>query len=286
MKTMAITSHALSPSSLGRLAILIVCIIAPGCHAFAFPFSREAPQSTILAATIQKESTSISSTSAATPLSSPMERVGINSRGAKMNEIDFTLAPSDVSLSRCYQMRRDGNAAASTSESNQTQEQRVQTLSLTRALNTASNRAVRRILLARSWPSAEALNLSLRTVLMQQQQSQGQVQATAKEGVDSKREEEEDKAKCPVPRPILNILMNRREDTTETSSMDGDVGKNKNPTPRSAQEKERQWVETQLEVFKDSYSSVPGYEAAEAYLECILSLATGGVESERVKEVS
>ena len=29
------------------------------------------------------------------------KRVGINSRGAKMNEIDFTLAPTDVSLSRC-----------------------------------------------------------------------------------------------------------------------------------------------------------------------------------------
>ena len=32
------------------------------------------------------------------------KRVGINSRGAKMNEIDFTLAPTDVSLSRCYQL--------------------------------------------------------------------------------------------------------------------------------------------------------------------------------------
>jgi hypothetical protein len=53
----------------------------------------------------------------------------------------------------------------------------------------------------------------------------------------------------------------------------------------SAQEKERQWVETQISMFPESYSSVPGYPAAEAYLECILSLAMGGVESDRVNDV-
>lgn len=204
-----------------------------------------------------------------------MERVGINSRGAKMNEIDFTLAPSDVSLSRCYQ-NRDGGAS-SAAAMNKTQEQRVQTLSLTRALNTASNRAVRRILLARSWPSAEALNLSLRTVLMQQSQKSEQFVKD-----DDK---EEDKAKCPVPRPILNILMNRREG--DTSSISGDVTSKDggNPTPRTGQDKEKQWVATQLAVFRESYQTIPGYEAAEAYLECILSLATGGIESDRVAEV-
>ena len=188
-----------------------------------------------------------------------------------MNEIDFTLAPSDVSLSRCYQISRDGNTAAAKAE---TQEQRVQTLSLTRALNTASNRAVRRILLARSWPSAEALNLSLRTVLMQQQQSEQQeMQPT---------DDKEDKAKCPVPRPILNILMNRREGDAPNMNA---TSENNNPTPRTGQDKERQWVETQLAAFRESYQNIPGYNAAEAYLECILSLATTGVESDRVSEV-
>lgn len=191
-----------------------------------------------------------------------------------MNEIDFTLAPSDVSLSRCYQNREGGAAFAA--ESNETQEQRVQTLSLTRALNTASNRAVRRILLARSWPSAEALNLSLRTVLMQQ--SKQSEQSLTNE------DKEEDKAKCPVPRPILNILMNRREG--DASSVNNDVTKDgSNPTPRTGLDKEKQWVATQLAVFRESYHNIPGYDAAEAYLECILSLATSGVESDRVTEV-
>ena len=57
---------------------------------------------------------------------------------AKVNEIDFCIAPADVSMSR-------------------------KSSSLTAALNNASNRAVRRILLSRSWPSAEALNLSVRS---------------------------------------------------------------------------------------------------------------------------
>ena len=201
-----------------------------------------------------------------------MERDGINSRGAKMNEIDFTLAPSDVSLSRCYQMSRDGSPAESASE---TQEQRVQTLSLTRALNTASNRAVRRILLARSWPSAEALNLSLRTVLMQQPQS-----STPQEEMKG---DKEDKAKCPVPRPILNILMNRR-DADGSPSINGSSSSS-NPSPRTGQDKEKQWVTTQLAAFKASYQNIRGYNAAEAYLECILSLATVGIESDRVIEV-
>jgi hypothetical protein len=196
-----------------------------------------------------------------------------------MNEIDFTLAPSDVSLSRCYQISRDGGAASSTAAStNETQESRVQTLSLTRALNTASNRAVRRILLARSWPSAEALNLSLRTVLMQQSKQEEQLLAKETD------EEEEDKAKCPVPRPILNILMNRREGDA-SSNMSSDVTSSSNPVPRTVLDKEKQWVATQLAVFKDSYQNIPGYEAAEAYLECILSLATVGIESDRVDEV-
>lgn len=40
-----------------------------------------------------------------------------------------------------------------------------------------------------------------------------------------------------------------------------------------------------METFRSSYGALPGYPLADAYLECILSLATSGVESERVKEV-
>eukprot|EP00804_Cyclotella_cryptica_P004173 CCRYP_014557-RA/>CCRYP_014557-RA protein AED:0.09 eAED:0.09 QI:0/1/0.5/1/1/1/2/166/841 len=306
------------------MIILIgVIVLLPSSHAFTPPsFSssslqwRHTARPTTLAASIRNDggTTTTPPTNAAeppptnaaepppSPFSSPMERVGINSRGAKMNEIDFTLAPSDVSLSRCYQMSRDGTvaaAASATTQNNnaQTQEQRVQTLSLTRALNTASNRAVRRILLARSWPSAEALNLSLRTVLMQQQQQQQQQQAQQTQPFQSSGTAvkpippEEDKAKCPVPRPILNILMNRRAESSVASSPSAtaessNLENGANPTPRtSAREKERQWVEAQIAMFRESYSSVPGYDAAEAYLECILSLATGGVESDRVNEV-
>ena len=81
------------------------------------------------------------------------KRFGINSRGAKMNEIDFTLAPSDVSLSRCYQMAKDNTNNQSTTTTREEEEEveeeeesestAAQSLSLTRALNTASNRAVR-----------------------------------------------------------------------------------------------------------------------------------------------
>eukprot|EP00956_Cyclotella_meneghiniana_P021346 scaffold38787_cov73-Cyclotella_meneghiniana.AAC.2 len=239
---------------------------------YAFTFAFTTPCSRRSQHTVNFSTSTIPETTDPSSLSSPMERVGINSRGAKMNEIDFTLAPSDVSLSRCYQMSRDGSPAESASE---TQEQRVQTLSLTRALNTASNRAVRRILLARSWPSAEALNLSLRTVLMQQPQS-----SPLQEEMNG---DKEDKAKCPVPRPILNILMNRREGDS-SPSINGNSSSS-NPTPRTGQDKEKQWVKTQLAAFKESYQNIRGYDAAEAYLECILSLATVGIESDRVTEV-
>lgn len=165
----------------------------------------------------------------------------------KVNEIDFCLAPADVSLSRSY------SAAATTSTS------------LTRALNNASNRAVRRILLARSWPSAEALNRSLR-------------QSRAAE-VSQKSDiplQEENRSKCPVPRPILNILVRRRG---EKMGVKGD-----SPEPRSRTDEE--YVEDQLKAFRDRYGTIPGFACAEAYLECILSLATSGLESPRVSEVS
>lgn len=187
-----------------------------------------------------------------------MKRVGINSRGAKMNEVDFTLEPTDVSLSRCYQMNP--------SEDSANLEQPSQILSLRRALNTASNRAVRRILLARSWPSAEALNLSLRTVLMQQEsQNDEEVQGSP------------DK-KCPVPRPVLNIIMNKRGDSVVVPDVN-------TPAPRTTEEREQVWIQNQIAVFNESYSELPGYVDAEAYLESVLSLATSGEESNRVEEV-
>ena len=170
----------------------------------------------------------------------------------KVNEIDFCIAPADVSLSRSYSTSAD----ESTSD---------KSLSLTRALNNASNRAVRRILLARSWPSAEALNLSLRQVL-----------AAERDNNSRAAQEKLTKSKCPVPRPILNILVRRRGDS-ET------VGKE--PIPRKSRTDE-EYVADQLAAFRERYSAIPGFSLAEAYLECILSLATSGEESPRVSEVS
>jgi nitrite reductase/ring-hydroxylating ferredoxin subunit len=216
------------------------------------------------------------------------KRVGINSRGAKMNEIDFTLAPSDVSLSRCYQMAKEVSEQSSAAAAVAKEEESESTLSLTRALNTASNRAVRRILLARSWPSAEALNLSLRTVLMQQQQQQQQQSGENAKQEQVTTEDENDKMKCPVPRPILNILVkNRRTESADavTSKNNSNAKTDDNPTPRTSKEREEQWIANQIAVFRESYKTTRGYDQAEAYLESILGLATSGVESERVKEI-
>ena len=146
-----------------------------------------------------------------------------------------------------------------------------QSHSLTRALNTASNRAVRRILLSRSWPSAEALNLSLRAVLMRQRERE---EAAADAGTLARKgggeeEEEEDGMKCPVPRPILNILMNRRG---EPGTSDPAEPAAQTLLITSSEERERQWVATQISVFRDSYGNVPGYDLAEAYRRaCCLS---------------
>jgi nitrite reductase/ring-hydroxylating ferredoxin subunit len=243
---------------------------------------------------VQAATTNIIRQEVVTEIAEPSpKRVGINSRGAKMNEINFTLAPSDVSLSRCYQMAKDNNQSSAKEEQEDEQQQSessaAQSLSLTRALNTASNRAVRRILLARSWPSAEALNLSLRTVLMQQQQQQQQFgPSNANSGmgkqdqVTNNGEEENDKMKCPVPRPILNILVKNRRTESDANNSNS---KRNDPTPRTSKEREEQWIANQIAVFRESYNTTPGYDQAEAYLESILVLATSGVESDRVKEV-
>ena len=206
----------------------------------------------------------------------------------KVNEIDFCMAPSDVSLSRSVSSTSTAattwapafNVAPSSSSSKKA-------LSLTRALNSASNRAVRRILLSRSWPSAEALNVSLRRVLASGGGSGdggGDVVASGAEttttgGMDDASTSTSASiatasgdgsvvdgvgSKCPVPRPILNIIMSRRsEDADGTASVvgGGDVddvdggGNNKDddnlPIPRSKRGRsEEEWVSDQMEAFR------------------------------------
>jgi len=116
-------------------------------------------------------------------------------------------------------------------------------------------------------------------VLSQQQQQQQQQQlkegTNAKVDIQQQEEEESDKMKCPVPRPILNILMKRRDEPEETN----------NEASMSSEEREQKWISNQIAEFRESYSAVPGYDQAEAYLESLLCLATSGTESERVAEV-
>jgi hypothetical protein len=189
--------------------------------------------------------------------------VDANKRG-KVNEIDFCIAPADVSLSRAYGTSMSSSSPATTATDGVVTTTTMNTdmnmvgLSLTRALNNASNRAVRRILLARSWPSAEALNRSLRLVA-----------AMAREPASSAS----DGAKCPVPRPILNVLTRKGNGALVTAT----------PRPRSRSDEE--YVSDQIQSFRDTYGAIPGYADAEDYLRCVLSLATSGIESDRVPAV-
>lgn len=226
----------------------------------------------------------------------------------KVNEIDFCMAPSDVSLSRT---NSDNNAYLNNNSSSN--------LSLTRALNDATNRVVRRILLSKSWPSAEALNRSLRMVLSSKN-GNSDADATATAAVTTAIEEDDNTAKCPVPRPILNIIMRRGKDQNiprpilnmitrprrnkdqinDDNDNDTTIPKNKGvikgdlllsssdsstSSPNSSSRTNEQWVSDQLQAFQTTYGSIAGYNYAEAYLESILSLATNGVESKRVKDV-
>jgi len=190
----------------------------------------------------------------------------------------------------------------STESTTRSTTENIQSQSLTRALNTASNRAIRRILLARSWPSAEALNLSLRTILMQQQQKEQNVvkaglvvEEEMKTGVDDGLEEgssadatDDDKMKCPVPRPILNILTKKsRSGDGPIPAVSGDdtSSNDSSTTTISSEDREKQWIQNQLSTFSQQYSTIPNYKAAEAYLESILILATSGIESPRVIDI-
>lgn len=202
-------------------------------------------------------------------------RVGINSRGAKMNEIDFTLAPADVSLSTYY-----GDGGGSDGDGSGAGAPATTASSLARALNAASNRAVRRILLSRSWPSAAALNRSMRAVLARQrrEEERATAAAAARPGAGGK---------CPVPRPILNLMTGKGKGRGGSGSAAADPGGADDPAAGdlSPAEREERWIRNQLADFSDSYGAVPGYDQAEAYLECLFSLSTSGVESGRAAEV-
>jgi hypothetical protein len=211
-----------------------------------------------------------------TALDTPQPQVVGNTivyRG-KLNEIDYCIAPADVSLSRAYRQTK-GDAGSDGDQNDSQQSPTSQTMSLTQALNNASNRAVRRILLAKCWPSEEALNMSLRLAAAAEKQAEEARRASG--GSTSA-------ARCPVPRPILNLLM--RRGTSDPAA----AGTSKAPptAASSSSAKTRtneEYVADQISAFRDRYGSLAGYNFAEAYLESILSLATTGDESPRVKEV-
>lgn len=196
------------------------------------------------------------------------EAMAAPSRG-KVNEIDFCIAPADVSLSRSYSKKAAAAAAASVLQ--QQEDPSSPVLSLTRALNNASNRAVRRILLARAWPSAEALNKSFRQAALAEKEREAMANAKSSSSTSG--------AKCPIPRPILNLLVRRKSD--EKQKIEETSAKPSSPRSRTDEE----YVTDQLNAFRGRYGDLPGYKFAEAYLESILSLATSGKESPRVKEV-
>ena len=218
-----------------------------------------------LGAGIEEEKAASSVTSEA-PSSEAADSLAPLMRG-KVNEIDFCLAPADVSLSRAY-----GITSSSKPKKIESGEEDLgssgsalsPTMSLTRALNNASNRAVRRILLSRSWPSAEALNQSLRQVAAAVAASN---EASRKAG-----------RKCPVPQPILKVLTRKRD-----TKVGGTSSKAPNSSSRSRTDAE--YVSDQIMSFREKYGHLSGYRYAEDYLECVLSLATVGVESSKVANV-
>eukprot|EP00554_Chaetoceros_debilis_P015448 CAMPEP_0194118424 /NCGR_PEP_ID=MMETSP0150-20130528/35398_1 /TAXON_ID=122233 /ORGANISM="Chaetoceros debilis, Strain MM31A-1" /LENGTH=813 /DNA_ID=CAMNT_0038809787 /DNA_START=34 /DNA_END=2475 /DNA_ORIENTATION=+ len=261
--------------------------------------------------TKESSATSSPSSSASDSDSTPASGSGsgsgrpLQNRG-KLNEIDFCMSPSDVSISRLYQTSSNGGLNMNqsskigegqvSSSSSSSSDAPTKIMSLTRALNNASNRAVRRILLSRSWPSPEALNYSLRQVLSAQASSPlSEKDEVVEDNIDdesSTTNSDGKSGKCPVPRPILNIIIREAEmvdDADGKSSSDSVITDGQVPTTSSPLGKrggtEEQWVEDQLRAFRETYGEVKGYEFAEAFMESILSLATKGVESDRVAEV-
>lgn len=263
--------------------------------------------------------------------SSEQFSIPLETRG-KVNEIDFCMAPSDVSLSRSYgiyrskqeKMVNDEGSRENISDDKPDQvQQQPRVKSLTRALNNASNRAVRRILLSRSWPSAEALNMSLRLILAtgnNQKKKDGDsedgdsidVSVNTSGNLKDGYLQSVYDSKCPVPRPILNIIMkkgqgdvgggkgdiiggvkgddnndpnvNKPSITNERTSAVGDLSRDANSSSKRGRTDE-EWVCDQMTSFRESYGKLSGYRFADAYIECILSLATTGVESFRISDV-
>lgn len=204
----------------------------------------------------------------------------------KVNEIDYCIAPSDVSLSRVSGKiitTKSGDVTVNDDVDDKSAAS-PKTMSLTKALNNACNRAVRRILLAKSWPSEEAFNLSLRLAAnaeKKQQQLSSSYEDTKKQ--DSKV--------CPVPRPILNMLKtssksSSNSDTiTSPSSKSGVSGMASSTGSFKKTRTNEEYVKDQVNAFRNRYGKISGYNDAEALLESILSLATTGEESIRVNEV-
>ena len=230
-----------------------------------------------------------------------LDRQSFQDRG-KVNEVDFCMAPSDVSLSRSYGnvlVETATNTPSSTQRSaskseEKTNDHKPRIVSLTRALNSVSNRAVRRILLSRSWPSPEALNLSLRQVLASDKKVKplAETEDEAVVTTEKKSVVESSTAKCPVPRPILNIIMRRSQEYQNggqllpSSSVENTVSPVDTTSVKRQRKTDEDWIQEQMEAFRLNYGQVPGYyEYADAYLECILDLATTGIESDRVSEV-
>jgi hypothetical protein len=195
-------------------------------------------QPPVLAAEGQASDIPMTSAAAAT-LTAPSTTTTVL-RG-NVNEIDYCIAPADVSLSRAYRTAADisssllgSNSADSkgdtTTTVTATAASLVGGLSLTRALNNASNRAVRRILLARSWPSATALNASLRKVM-------AQTAAAVAASASTKK-------------------ATKGTSTTSTS---------KSTAPQ--QRTDAEYVADQLAAFSSAYGTLPGYATAQDYLQ-------------------
>mmetsp|Transcript_24227 Transcript_24227/g.35895 ORF Transcript_24227/g.35895 Transcript_24227/m.35895 type:complete len:654 (-) Transcript_24227:84-2045(-) len=168
----------------------------------------------------------------------------------RVNEVDFCMAPVDASMVAILSASSSPSSSIASGGGG----------TMTRYLNNASNRAIRRILLSKSWPSPESFNLSLRKSLSKSNQQQTQ----------TKNDDDSKKKKIPSLKiPRLNIANNK---------------------PPKQQRSNEQYIQDQLSTFRSLYGSQDGnddsyYAPAEAYLECVLSLATSGIESNRVQEV-
>lgn len=174
---------------------------------------------------VVKNSFGFSSSSPRFSSSSPLSPLAL------VNEINFTLNPTESSLAYSYSLLG--------------QQQSIQSLS--RHLNTATNRALRQIVLSRSWPSSEVL-----TALIN----------------NADNNDELSRAKCPIPRPILKVIMLGKVSPSppqQTTPFDPSLS-----------------LSQHIKLYRSRKDNVV---AAEVYYECVLSLALEGTEGERINEV-